>query len=858
MGRINGSVSQRPDAYEYWIDWSESNVNTTNNTSVVSATVYIKCNSHTSYENNKTSNLTINGQTFSNTLNINLSPGTTVALVSGSVTVGHNNDGSKTINISATSALPNGSGWGPRSGSASANVGLTTIARYANFTSLSVKSKTVNSVTFSFTTDRKANIFCSIDGTTWLNNGNPFIADTTSGTFTVYYKDRGNTQRLDYNKSYTFTFLCRNSQNLLDTSKTLTTSTYDIAKITSAPNVNIGSSHTINWSNPSGTTISLKLCKTDGTQIINYGNVTGTSKAITPTASTIYALIPNSNKITLRYILTTTCNNTNYTNYKDCVFTVTNSNPTFSNFIYQDTNSKTISLTGNNQILIKGYSNVKGTISTGNKATAKNSSTMKNYKMLIGSKSITGNYSSNADVNLTINSIDSNVIDMYAIDSRGNSTKVSKNATIKNYSNIRIVSMQAIRENNIGQTVTLKFEGQFWNASFGSVTNIITSCMYKYKNTSSSTYVNGETTLTYTVSANKITGSVNIKGDLGAEGFDISNSYNIQLILADKLSSTSYTITLGSGNPAIAVYKNNVAIGGKYDTNENSKLQINGDVFLNNQSIIKWKENGYGDKFAIVPSFAGVDDNNQFKIQGSVGSAGTNPSLYDLFRITGKNGNAWCKGFIETPAIKSKLENINGRISDANIAHTYENSRAHVQLIQASASMTSNKPISDGYILHFSWDNSGAYNSQIFINNNNPLRMQARGCNNGTWGNWEDISIFKILYNNTSGTTGTVTLSETSANFNYLEIFYGKTGYANKIIYGNTKIYSPNGKMGNLSLFYRATNTVNQYIYADVTISGTSITKTYYGSMNYSTSGSLGSASISDNSIVIYKVVGYR
>lgn len=74
MGRINGSVTQRPGSYEYWIDWSESNIDSNNATSLVSATVYIKCNSHTSYENNKTTTLWINGQAFSNTLNISLSP----------------------------------------------------------------------------------------------------------------------------------------------------------------------------------------------------------------------------------------------------------------------------------------------------------------------------------------------------------------------------------------------------------------------------------------------------------------------------------------------------------------------------------------------------------------------------------------------------------------------------------------------------------------------------------------------------------------------------------------------------------------------------------------------------------------
>lgn len=118
----------------------------------------------------------------------------------------------------------------------------------------------------------------------------------------------------------------------------------------------------------------------------NVGTVTGTSKSVTPTASNIYSLIPNDNSIKLRYVLTTTANGTSYTNTKDCTFKVTNSNPTFSDFTYQDTDSTTIALTGNNQIIVNNYSNLKAIISTVNKAIAKNSATMKSYKLASGTK----------------------------------------------------------------------------------------------------------------------------------------------------------------------------------------------------------------------------------------------------------------------------------------------------------------------------------------------------------------------------------------------------------------------------------------------------------------------------------------
>lgn len=785
MGRINGSVTQKADVYEYWIDWNESNVDVSNNTSVVSATVYIKCNAHTSYENNKTSTLIINGQTFRNTLNLNLSPGTTVALVSGSVTVGHNNDGSQAVTISASSALPNGSGWGPKSGSASALVSLTTIPRYANLTNLSVESKTINTITLKYTTDRPAWLFVNLNnGEDWLNNGEPFVSNTTSGTFTIKFKDRASTKYLDPNTNYNITILCRSisRDSGLNTSKNISVSTYDVAKITSVPNINIGSAHTIIWSNPSGATTNLKLCKTDNSTIIDYGTVTGTSKAITPTASIIYALTPNSNTYTARYILTTTANGKSYTNSKDFTFTVTNSNPTFNNFTYQDTNTTITALTGNNQILVNGYSNVKATISTANKATSKNSATMKSYKLLIGTKNTTANYNASADVNMSINQVNNNVIDLYAIDSRGNSTKVSKTATIKNYSNIKITSLIATRQNNVGTITTLKFEGEFWNASFGSVTNTITSCKYKYKTTSNSTWIDGKTALTYTISGSKITGNLNIQGDAGTDGFSVSNSFDIQLILADKLSSTTYNIILTSGNPALAIYKNSIAIGQQYDTNEGSKLQVNG-----NTSVA-----GYG-KYA-----NGIYSRNS----GEVG----------------------------TPVGNGKL-----------IIKKTNNSEAP----------------NNGVVLEFG--NSTSWVGQLYIGDNATQGIYYNGWSDGKRGTWKRLADVPVtLYNNSSGTTGTVTLSETAANFGYLEIFYGKNnGRTNAIVYSSTRIFSANDKKVSLVWGAVETTNANQFICATYTISGTSLLKSYEGYVNVNTSAGH-NVSVSNNELKVFRVVGHR
>ena len=60
--------------------------------------------------------------------------------------------------------------------------------------------------------------------------------------------------------------------------------------------------------------------------------------------------------------------------------------------------------------------------------------------------------------------------------------------------------------------------------------------------------------------------------------------------------------------------------------------------FSNNAKKIYWKEPGFGDKFAIEPSFNGVDDDNKLRILGAAGGAGTDPDFTELVTIAGKTG----------------------------------------------------------------------------------------------------------------------------------------------------------------------------------------------------------------------------
>ncbi len=815
-----GSFSQAGN-FTLYVVLNDRNGNAGTNKSKVDYNVYCQSNGSGSINARHYKYFSINGEEKINTTEtVNVSsPYAYIPIASGTIEVTHNSDGSKSIPFSAEIQ---GASFGV-SASVSGTFQLEKIPRYFSSTpSITLSNRTLTSITFKWSTSETCDkINYTLNGT---SKGEIWTGNSTNGTLTI--------SNLKPNTQYSLYISCRRKDSQLSSnSNTLSIKTYDIARITEAPNINIGSSHTIKWTNPGGATLSLKLCKTDGTQVINYGTVTGTSKKVTPTASTIYALTPNSNSIILRYILTTTQGSYTATNYKDCRFSVTNSNPTFSNFTYQDTNSTTVALTGNNQTIIKGYSNVKGIISTANKATAKNSATMSKYRLSIGDKTAEVAYSSTAQKEVTINNVQSNSFTMYAIDSRGNSTgKTITAATYINYSSIKITSINLVRTNSITSETTLKFSGNIWNGNFGSVTNSIVSCYYRYKLSTASSWTTGTTTITPTKNGGTFSFSGIIKGDLGAYGFDIDNSYNIQVFISDKLSnnnSNPATFILGPGSPGIAIYKNNVAIGQRYDKSEGSKLQVNGKTkFYDTPTMAKSSgETCY---------YAQRTDSN-VEVGFGVGAGGINHGIFsrklNKWLIHGDASNVYLNGYNMNRFLRGEAN-----ISDFNSFNT-QNS------VGSYNSDTTNKPngLADWGTLINLCGSGLAYEQQLAIGNFNigGYRVAIRSYINKKATSWEYLELKStVLYDNTSGTAGTITLSESKDNFTYLKIFSD----------AGTKMIKASDNETWISEV-RYTDTIYQY-YTQLKLSGTTISRgisgSYYSGKNHT------------ENRLIYRVLGYR
>lgn len=120
-------------------------------------------------------------------------------------------------------------------------------------------------------------------------------------------------------------------------------------------------------------------------------------------------------------------------------------------------------------------------------------------------------------------------------------------------------------------------------------------------------------------------------------------------------------------------------------------------------------------------------------------TAGTNPTTLSGYGITDALSTSTkyaASDSVGGNALKANLLANLGRPVDANVAVT---GSGGVATFKATSSMTTNRPKSDGHILHFYWDNTAGYDSQLAVTNGESPELQMRGQHAGTWGEWKTI-----------------------------------------------------------------------------------------------------------------------
>lgn len=376
------------------------------------------------------------------------------------------------------------------------------------------------------------------------------------------------------------------------------------ANVTGYNDFNDEQNPTITYNNPGGFRINAKL-EFAGTKIRrnNISNTGSYTFNLTDAERKLLRQKCTGSSMTVRGVIATCIGGTteNYWSYWDKTMTIVNGNPTFDNFNFADSNTKTVALTGNNTSIVKGYSNVKVTIPTSMKATAKKEASLSKYRVSIGTAiPVDITYSSDKDVNGTVNNADSSTINVYAIDSRNNSKLVSKQATnFISYSDVEKGNIDVARTNGVSEDVTLKINGTFNKVNFGKITNSIKSAQYRYRIKGTDTW-SSYNNLTLTIKDNNFSYNGLIKGDTKTLGFNVEHSYEVEVLVKDELSEVTFTDTLGSGIPNIALHKKGVGIMGKYDDSVGGLLQVGGVNIENYLKGIVLYDNSSGNNGTIT------------------------------------------------------------------------------------------------------------------------------------------------------------------------------------------------------------------------------------------------------------------
>jgi len=535
----------------YWYIESQSVAN--NQTTILWALYGDHTSGAGGYHTSGNFKVTFDGVTvFSSATRIDLYHGTVVTGWNRH-TFGHDNLGNRSVPVYIEAGIY----YVAVNVSGSGTMTFDQIPRYANINSFTLDNRQIRRFRANFTTDKTVDtVQYSLNGGGWTG---ALTGDRTSGNFEL--------TGLSPNTAYTLRIRVKAKDSQLWTeSSTQSITTFNIGTVTGADNFNDEANPNITYSNPFGnsvTTLKAGIFATNGsTQFAGYRDIskTGTSYQFILTTTERDALrnaTPNSNTMTVRFYIQTVTDSTTYTHYLERTLTIINGNPTFSSFTYKDTNSNTVAVTGNDQILLKNQSQLRATVPVANRMTPRKGSTASKYTATIDNRTKDGTFSSSADVNMDLTTVvnaGNFTLGVRAFDSRNNSTLVNKTVTVVDHWT-PVLNATVSRLNGFEDQTTLQVKGTYARVEIsGADKNTINLLQYRYRETGGvwGTYTN----IPYTAIAGVIT-TTNIILSL-----DNSKSYEIEIIADDKLvRRTVNGITVSVGLPSLFIGSNKKTIG---------------------------------------------------------------------------------------------------------------------------------------------------------------------------------------------------------------------------------------------------------------------------------------------------------
>ena len=299
--------------------------------------------------------------------------------------------------------------------------------------------------------------------------------------------------------------------------------------LASAPNFTDEQNPTITYNNPVGdypALTSLQACiSLDGSSPdIPYRDIskTGTSYTFNLTEderNVLRRATTTSNTRTVRFYVRCILNGKTLYDNLERTLTIVNATPAITNPSAKDTNATTVALTGNNQRVVKYFSNVLASFTpTFKKYATQKSVSIKNGNTTVNATSHTFPTIENSNFTFTVS------------DSRSNASTLTVPLTLVEYVKLTC-SLKATAPTTDGDN-TLTITGNYWGGNFGAQNNTLT-LQYRHQD-GYSDYGEWQT----------VTAQVKYNGNKyevvqPLSGFDYRNSHTFQVRAIDKLMTVT-------------------------------------------------------------------------------------------------------------------------------------------------------------------------------------------------------------------------------------------------------------------------------------------------------------------------------
>ena len=498
---------------------------------------------------------------------------------SGTITVAHDSNGSKTISVGFSTRVYI---YGPQEYGGSMT--LTTIDRNAPTVTFSTSNITANGFKISASSSATADIWqYSVNGGSTWTQFSTTVGTSASVTLTS----------LSPNTSYTVKVRVRRQYNQVygtsgnSTVKTLggailnsvSTVTADTAAVSITLNVTV---YEASYTN----TLAIKNGSTTILTITGLSWSKGTAnRTVTLTAdqrTTLLNAMASLKSFTGTFAVSSYSGSTQIGSTSSKTATVqttaANSGPTLSGFTYEDSYSTTKNLTGDNQLFVQSYSTLKVMPDT---ATAKNGASISSYTASCNGVSV----SNTTGTALTVGKVEKSgsvTVTLSITDSRGYTATVSKTITVIPYSKPKISSVTLRRTNDIEAEMQLKFSGSISAVTVdGTQKNSVVYVRYRYKKTSETSYGSYISIVAGTTRS----GTSFSYSNLELCNLDSNSSYDFHLQIQDKLyslSSLDLYFVVPQGTPLIALRKKKVGIN---TPNPQATLDVDGSIYMNGYNI---------------------------------------------------------------------------------------------------------------------------------------------------------------------------------------------------------------------------------------------------------------------------------